>query len=588
LKLILLLLVFIFLNGQDLEEVAINSYLAKQNINFTQEEKNYLKQKKLIKMCIDPNWMPFEKIENGKHIGISADIIKLFNEKLEIPIVLEITNDWIESVKKIKNRECDILPTATKTRSRLKYLNFTTPYMQPPNVIATKYGVPFVNNIELILDKKIGIVKEYSSIEELEIKYPTIKIVRVDSIYDGLEKVKDGTIFCLLDNSISLNYEIQKNYIESLTISGKFIYKDLLSIATRNDEKLLNQIFEKLQNSITRIEKQKIINKWVSIGYKEEIDHTLSWQILFISSIIFLIFIISNLRLRKEVNKRKQIEVILKDSESKSIVKTGELERTKNQLFELNSNLEEKIKSEILKNEKQQHIMMQQNKLAQMGEMIENIAHQWRQPLSQVNSSVLMIDAILQKNNFENEDVEEKLLEIESMTKYMSSTIDDFKNFFNKNKEKELFSFDDIIEKSLKIVQGSLKINNIKVDIMLDTKSKYLGYPSELQQVIVIILNNAKDVLVDRSIKNPQIRIKVTDDSKYYTIFIHDNAGGIEGKNIDKIFEPYFTTKHKTQGIGLGLYMSKMIIETGIGGKFIVKNKNDGACFKILLSKEDL
>ena len=265
-----------------------------------------------------------------------------------------------------------------------------------------------------------------------------------------------------------------------------------------------------------------------------------------------------------------------------------EQRKSEKALEELNNSLEERVRAEIEKNEKHQFLLMQQNKLAQMGEMIENIAHQWRQPLAQVNSSVLLIDATLKKHGFQDEFIESKLLEIESLTGYMSKTIDDFRNFFDMDKEKKDFTLEEIIENALQILKGVFRSNKIQVDKKVDKRIQCHGHPNELQQVVVIILNNAKDALVQEGIENPQIEIIVDEDRQNYSIEICDNAGGVAEDSLEKVFQPYFTTKHQSKGVGLGLYMAKMIIEDGLTGSLSVKNRKKGACFTIILPKESV
>ena len=262
-------------------------------------------------------------------------------------------------------------------------------------------------------------------------------------------------------------------------------------------------------------------------------------------------------------------------------VDISERKKVEDELFGLNNSLEEKIEFEISKNKKHQLLMMEQVKLAQMGEMIENIAHQWRQPLAQVNSSVLIMDAVLRRSGFINELVNSKLLEIESLTEYMSNTIDDFQNFFNPDKEERQFNLREVIDKSISIIHGSLVSNFTKVELNIDKIFSAKGYPLELQQVIVIILSNANDALRVGEVKNPKIIIDVEDFGDIYEISISDNGGGVKTDNIEQVFEPYYTTKHKSQGRGVGLYMAKMIIEEGMKGKLTLENKNSGACFKI-------
>ena len=265
-----------------------------------------------------------------------------------------------------------------------------------------------------------------------------------------------------------------------------------------------------------------------------------------------------------------------------------ELRVAKEELEELNNSLEKKVEDEIEKNTKQQVILMQQSKLVQMGEMIENIAHQWRQPLAQINSSVLLVDIALDKENITNTMIDNKLLEIESLTDYMSKTIDDFKNFFDPNKRKTTFSIEDSIEKSYNIVKGTIQTHHIKISKEIDNTIYCCSYLDELQQVILTLLNNAIDALLTTKIDAPKILIKAYLKEKDIIIEIQDNAKGIDTEIINKIFEPYFTTKHKSQGTGLGLYMAKMIIDSALEGTISVINKSDGVCFTICIPQGEI
>lgn len=247
----------------------------------------------------------------------------------------------------------------------------------------------------------------------------------------------------------------------------------------------------------------------------------------------------------------------------------------------LSKELDRRLELELLQSEMTNKMTYHQNKLISMGEMIENIAHQWRQPLSQINSAVLVVDELLHEKGVKDINIEEKLLEIESLTRYMSKTIDDFKDFFSKNKNKETFYVQELIEKSVYIVKGTLKANNIEIQINADKNITCHGYANELQQVIVVILNNAKDMFISRNIFKPKIEIDVKKFDENLEIIICDNAGGISPSIVDKIFEPYFTTKHKSQGTGLGLYISKMIIEESMGGLLYVTPLKQGTCFHI-------
>lgn len=282
-----------------------------------------------------------------------------------------------------------------------------------------------------------------------------------------------------------------------------------------------------------------------------------------------------------DITQQRNYEISIRE-------KALELKFAKSQLENLNSSLEKRIEDEIKKNTKQQHMIMQQNKLAQMGEMIENIAHQWRQPLAQINSSIILIDAILEKHNFKDTLVENKLTEIESLTSYMSKTISDFKNFFNPNKKKTIFNVEEAIQKANDILKGLINSHHIQLEMNIEKDLKINSYLGELQQVILIIINNSIDAFIHMNIHFPKILINAYTDNESLVIHIEDNALGINSDLLDKIFEPYFTTKHKAQGTGLGLYIAKMIVENSLLGFLSVENKQNGACFTIKIPKGEI
>ncbi|MFY4856906.1 ATP-binding protein [Aliarcobacter butzleri] len=282
-----------------------------------------------------------------------------------------------------------------------------------------------------------------------------------------------------------------------------------------------------------------------------------------------------------DITQQRNYEISIRE-------KALELKVAKLQLENLNSSLEKRIEDEIKKNTKQQHMIMQQNKLAQMGEMIENIAHQWRQPLAQINSSIILIDAILEKHNFKDTLVENKLTEIESLTSYMSKTISDFKNFFNPNKKKTIFKVEDAIQKANDVLKGLINSHHIQMEISVEKDLIINSYLGELQQVILIIINNSIDAFIHMNIHFPKILINAYTDNENLVIYIEDNALGINSDLLDKIFEPYFTTKHKAQGTGLGLYIAKMIVENSLLGFLSVENKQNGARFTIKIPKGEI
>lgn len=264
-------------HNMDLSEVIYNE--SSLGTNLTKEETEYLKARKKITMCIDPNWMPFEHFnEDGNYEGISADYFKLFAKKLSTEFKVIKTNTWSESIEFAKNRKCDIYSLAMQTPQRSKYMNFTTPYLKIPLVVATKLDVPFLSEIKELHGKKIGIAKGYAFAEILKEKYPDLNILEVDDIEDGLEKVNRGELFGYIGTLASIGYQMQTKYVGELKITGKIAENWELGIGVRNDDPILLSVLEKAVLSLSKEKQREILNKWISIKYEKGIDYSLLWK----------------------------------------------------------------------------------------------------------------------------------------------------------------------------------------------------------------------------------------------------------------------------------------------------------------------
>ena len=237
------------------------------------------------------------------------------------------------------------------------------------------------------------------------------------------------------------------------------------------------------------------------------------------------------------------------------------------------------LKTKLLMQEQkeQEQMLIHQSRLASMGEMLVNISHQWRQPLNRIASFIMNMQLHIMDNYEKEKYLLEKLEESQEQLEYMSSTIEDFSNFYKTKKEKEEFYVSESTENAYTIIKSSLVSNNIIIENEIKNDFTLTSYPKELSQVILNLMQNAKDAFIINHIHNPKIIITV-DENK---IIIQDNAGGIPTDIITKIFEPYFTTKDKHDGTGVGLYMSKMILEKNFNAQISVSNQNDGANFTI-------
>ncbi len=252
-----------------------------------------------------------------------------------------------------------------------------------------------------------------------------------------------------------------------------------------------------------------------------------------------------------------------------------------------NKKLEKEVKEQLNELRQKDQLLIAQSKLAAVGETLAHIAHQWKQPLSQINSVVVNIEADFEEKKLTYEVLEEHLNEIEKLTFYMSDTIESFNTYLQPNEEKEIFSIKEAFDNSFELVYKLLESKQIDCKVNIEEDSFVKGVKKEFIQVILVILNNAKDVLIEKSVKFPKINIFIGKKDNKAVLEISDNGGGISSKYFDKIFDPYFTTKPHSQGTGHGLCMAKMIIEKSMHGNLNVKNEDLGAKFSILLNKEE-
>ena len=262
------------------------------------------------------------------------------------------------------------------------------------------------------------------------------------------------------------------------------------------------------------------------------------------------------------------------------ILAEEKLKKSNEELRKLHKELEEKVKQAVEELRDKDHILIHQSRQASMGEMIGNIAHQWRQPLSAVAAIIQNYEDVYEDGKLDMDYLEEHTDLIMDILQQMSKTIDDFRNFFKPNKLEFDFNIKEVILKTIKFLENNFKFNNINLILNLTDDCIITGFPNEYSQVILVILNNAKDALLERKIKEKQIEINLVKVKNKTILKITDNAGGIAAELMEKIFNPYFTTK-EDKGTGVGLYMSKMIIEKNMKGKLSFGNTKKGAEFII-------
>lgn len=259
------------------------------------------------------------------------------------------------------------------------------------------------------------------------------------------------------------------------------------------------------------------------------------------------------------------------------------IQESKQYVEKLNFDLEKRVQEEVRKNRQKDHMLIQQSRLAAMGEMIASIGHQWRQPLNSLSLLIQDVPEAVEFGEINSEYANKFTKESMILIKHMSQTIQDFRKFYLPNKEKAPFSLSESIEDALSIFSISLKNHNIDVRFEYRGQQKAFGNQNEFSQAVLNILTNARDTFVEKRIENRKLYITIKETPMFYSAEILDNGGGIESLLADKIFDPYFTTR--PNGTGLGLYMTKMILEN-MNGSVKVENKGSGACFLLTVPKE--
>jgi two-component system, NtrC family, C4-dicarboxylate transport sensor histidine kinase DctB len=261
-----------------------------------------------------------------------------------------------------------------------------------------------------------------------------------------------------------------------------------------------------------------------------------------------------------------------------------QVQNREDELKSLNDTLSMKVENGIEEGKQKDRKILQQAKLARIGSMISMIAHQWRQPLSELSGILMELETATRFKKADEKHILTAIEKSDKMIEFMSNTIDDFRNFYKPDKIKEEFLVSTSCKNAINIIDATLKNCDISLNINIKDDKKIFGYPTEFAQVVLNILSNAKDILVEKKIKNPKIDINIDSKGILSIITIKDNAGGIHEKNLELIFDPYYSTKDTSKGTGLGLYISKLIIERNMGGELSVYNDEEGAVFKIVVA----
>ncbi len=459
-----------------------------------------------------------------------------------------------------------------------------------------KYFIKHAKTI-LIYQQKMLSTKEYLNTLEVDRQLDELTILYIKELNQSILKAKTSIVilFILLIISIAMymiyEYKLNVSY-KSLSRFKKTVeHSDNIVLITDKNEniKYVNDAFTKTTGYLP----YEVIGKKPDIlksgnmpkEFYENLNRTIysgkKWSGVFINKSKTGELSYEKASITPVLDDNGNIEefiAIKLDITNETIIEQKLKKHSKNQ----ENILKKEIDKALSENTKQLQILQQQTKMAQMGEMIGAIAHQWRQPLNAISTSIQNLQFDYEDGFLKDEKYVKEFIDKNKKTIiFMSSTIDDFRNFFRVDKEMVKFNVAIATKVVVQMLEAELKDKNIKITMDVD-EFIYLGLYSEYQQVILNIINNAKDALIDNNITEPKITIVLRDRK----VYIEDNAGGISNNILDRIFEPYFTTKEQGKGTGMGLYLSKMIIEDNMGASLSVENKDNGALFTIDLSKD--
>lgn len=308
------------------------------------KERAYLAQRGDITMCVDPDWMPYEKIDHlGKHVGIAADYMAMFANLIGKKIQLIPTKTWSESEQFARARKCDIMSLLNKTEIRSEFLNFTEPYLQAAVVLIAKNEVPFIDGLQGLKGKTLGIVKDYVYESVIREKYPDIKISYVKTVDDGFRQVSDGKIFASIGSLYIATNRIRDLGLANLKIAGSAEFRHQLRVGVRNDDPVLLGLFQRAVENIDLKKENEILRRWMSVRIEKVTDHTLLLQVLGAAAIIFLLLFYRHMSIKQLNAELNESNELLKQrtEELQQLSRTDTLTQLNNRLF-----LDERLKEE--------------------------------------------------------------------------------------------------------------------------------------------------------------------------------------------------------------------------------------------------
>jgi two-component system, NarL family, sensor histidine kinase EvgS len=500
------------------------------NIKLSVEQQAYLKQKKEITMCVDPDWEPFEIInQKEEHEGIAADLINLVSKRLNISIKLIPTKTWDETLRFSQYKMCDLLSFVNQTPERQKWLVFTEPIFTDPNVLVARSDYPMVEDLSKI-NASIAFPKGTAMYEKFSKDFPHLIFVPVDSENEAFKLVENKKVDLTLRSLIVTAYTIKKEGLFNLKIVGKPAnYANSLRIGVLKEEAILRDILNLGIATISKQDVETIVNRHVNIVVEENNYYTIGFWFFLGLLLITAVILLWNYLLRK------------------------------------------KIALALEKNNAQKQLLFEQTKQAELGRLIANISHQWRDGLTKIGYVNLTTMAMLKmKKSISQDYLEKSSQEIEHTLDFMSQTMQNFLEYYKPSKNKTEFDVIESINAALSIINTKIKNHDVDISIV-GSGVHFFGIKNQWMQVWLNLINNTIHQAIRKEIANPKIVITVNKNS----VTFEDNCEGFEQDIIDNLHSDDFS--------GLGLKMSKDIVQQE-GWDIEIFNKKEGAMVKVYKS----
>lgn len=506
---------------------------------FTVEENSWIEKNPIVTYVGDPNWLPYEGYDSkGRYIGIVPELLELASKNSPLTFKHIYTDTWAQSIDTVIEDKVMMISQSRHSNSNTPLL-FTQTFFKAPVVIIMQQGERYVSSLHQISEKKIGLWDNKTTNPILKKEYENIKFIDFKNVEDGLNSLALGEIDAFLCSLPLAGYSIAKKQFTNLRIVGKTEIEVELGFGVNQNHPILHNILNKMIANRSEESVQSVLSRWTRQQYIEKIDYTALYITLFVFTLISCIGIFAYLRIKRESQARIQAQM---------------------------------------------KMLLQQSKMASMGEMMDAVAHQWKQPLNALSMYSDLMKSDFEEGKIDEEYIDETIEGIQAQINHMINTLSEFRNFFRPNTKDVSFKLLDAIESVLLLVKDEFMQQSINIDINIDDAITIKGNENEFKHLVLNIINNAKDAFNERSVDKRTIIITARDKDDNLYIDIQDNAGGIPDSVIHNIFEANVTTKEAGKGTGIGLYMSMQIVKK-MGGVMSVLNKNDGASFEIIIKR---